>query len=59
MTKTEFDANDTLRSLINRYPKLLMVLRRFRISLGFGNATVGEVCGKEGVDASTFLAVAN
>ncbi len=59
MTKTEFDANDTLRSLINRYPESLMVLRRFRISLGFGNATVGEVCAREGVDASTFLAVAN
>lgn len=59
MTKTEFEANDTLRSLINRFPKLLMVLRRFRVSLGFGNATVSEVCDKAGVDAQTFLAVAN
>lgn len=48
-----------MRSLIRINPLMLMVLRRFGISLGFGNASVGDVCARQGIDTATFLAVAN
>lgn len=53
------DAKRPMRELIRQYPMLLMVLRRFAISLGFGNASVADVCHKAGVHTDTFLAVAN
>lgn len=59
MTDNSFEKNDTLRSLIRMKPSLLMLLRRFGISLGFGNGTVGEICESAGIDCDTFLAVAN
>jgi regulator of cell morphogenesis and NO signaling len=37
----------------------LLVLSRFNIALGFGDRTIGEICGENGVDADTFLAVIN
>lgn len=54
-----FKPDNTMRQLIRESPELLMVLRRFGISLGFGNAHVHEVCAKAGIDCDTFLAVAN
>ena len=54
-----FTATDMLRTLIREEPLLLMLLRRFGISLGFGNATVAEVCERDNIDTATFLAVAN
>lgn len=48
-----------MRQLIREHPMLLMVLRRFAVPLGFGNASVEQVCGKHGVHTDTFLAVAN
>lgn len=59
MTDNSFEKTDTLRSLIRMKPSLLMLLRRFGISLGFGNGTVSEVCENAGIDCDTFLAVAN
>lgn len=59
MTDNSFESTDTVRHLIRRNPSLLMMLRRFDISLGFGNGTVGEVCAANGIDTDTFLAVAN
>ena len=56
---TSFNAGGRMREIIRQQPLMLMVLRRFSISLGFGNATVGEVCADAGVDCDTFLAVAN
>lgn len=38
---------------------LLPALSRFGITLGFGDSSVGQVCEARGVDAATFLAVAN
>lgn len=38
---------------------LLQMMSRFGITLGFGEKTVREVCDSAGVDAQTFLAVAN
>lgn len=54
-----YTASDKMRRVIADNNLLLMVLSRFGIALGFGEATVGEVCQKRGVDCPTFLAVAN
>lgn len=48
-----------MRSLIRDNHLFLMLLRRFGISLGFGDASIGEVCQKADIHADTFLAVAN
>ncbi len=57
-SEVKFGPSSRMRELIRFEPMLLMVLRRFNISLGFGNATVAEVCGSHNVHTSTFLAVA-
>lgn len=54
-----YHATDTMRELIRDNSLLLMVINRFGISLGFGEKSVEEVCEEQGVDADTFLAVAN
>ncbi len=54
-----YRADDRLRDLIDSNNHLLLVMTRFGIPLGFGDATVGEACQGSGVSASTFLAVAN
>ncbi len=58
-TATPYRASDKLRELINDNGALLFVISRFGIPLGFGDKTVGEICAEKGVDAVTFLAVAN
>ncbi len=57
--KESLQSSRRMRELIRREPSLLMVLRRFGISLGFGNATADEVCRQSGIDTGTFMAVAN
>lgn len=57
--RAPFAANDRMRNAIHQVPELLMVLRRFGITLGFGNATIADVCRHNGIDCPTFLAVAN
>lgn len=59
MTDNSFERTDSLRELIRNSPSLLMLIRRFGISLGFGNGSVAEICAREGIDTDTFLAVAN
>lgn len=54
-----YTAQDKLKDLISDNSRLLMVLNRFGISLGFGERSVKESCELQGVDVSTFLAVAN
>ncbi|MEG0519066.1 MAG: helix-turn-helix transcriptional regulator [Bacteroidales bacterium] len=48
-----------MSELIARNYKLLNVLSRFGIALGFGEKSVKEVCRINNVDCNTFLAVAN
>lgn len=48
-----------MRELIAGNPDLLPALTRFGIALGFGEATVAEVCASSGVHTDTFLAVVN
>lgn len=55
----KYTATDRLCDLIDDNFKLLMVMSRFGISLGFGEKSVKEVCDAENVDCDTFLAVAN
>lgn len=50
---------DSLRDIIEDNNKLLVVLNRFDISLGFGDGSVQKVCADNGVDTDTFLAVIN
>ena len=54
-----YTAQDKMKDLINDNSLLLMVMSRFGISLGFAEKDVEEVCKEHGVDANTFLAIAN
>ena len=54
-----YRATDSMRKLIDDNSGLLFVISRFGIPLGFGEKSVAEVCEAKGVDAATFLAVAN
>ncbi len=55
----KYTENHKLGDVISEHYKLLLVMSRFGIPLGFGDATIGRVCQKNGVDANTFLAVLN
>lgn len=55
----KFGASDKMSDLISSDYKLLLVMSRFGLSLGFGEKTVLQVCEENGVDCATFLAVAN
>lgn len=57
--QTTYTRHDTLRDMIRDNNRLLTVLHRFDISLGFGDATIERVCADNGVDTDTFLAVVN
>lgn len=51
--------SDRLRDVIEDFNLMILVISRFSIPFGFGDATVGEVCRKNGVDINTFLEVSN
>ncbi len=55
----KYKANDSLAELISDDFKLLQVLSRFGIALGFGDKSVDQVCKENNVDADTFIAVCN
>ncbi len=50
---------DSLAELISEDFRLLQVMSRFGIALGFGDKSVGEVCEENHVDSDTFIAVCN
>ena len=54
-----YTLTDRLGSVLANDYRLLQVMSRFGISLGFGERTIAEVCRKCGVDADTFLSVIN
>lgn len=58
-TKIRYTEDDKMCSLVCNNHYMLFVLSRFGIPMGFGEASVGEVCRKNRIDVSTFLAVAN
>lgn len=49
----------SMRDLIRDNAMLLPAISRFDIAFGFGDASVVEVCKKNGVDVKTFLCVCN
>ncbi len=59
MKTGNYNENQRMYDLINEHYPMLLVLSRFEISLGFGDATVREVCEQYNVDTATFLAVTN
>jgi regulator of cell morphogenesis and NO signaling len=59
MKLEQYLATSKMRDLLVDNQQLLMTLSRFGIALGFGDATVSDVCRHCGVDTNTFLAVAN
>jgi len=50
---------DKMSDLISDDFRLLQVISRFGISLGFSEKTVKEVCNEQQVDCPTFLAIVN
>jgi regulator of cell morphogenesis and NO signaling len=58
MYKVEkYKETDPLSDLITEHYKMLLVLSRFGIALGFGDKNIKEVCEANGVDTQTFLTV--
>jgi len=55
----EYKATDRMADLIESNYRLLQVISRFGMSLGFGDRSVEEVCRQNNVDTPTFLAVIN
>jgi len=45
--------------LVDENYRILLIMSRFGISLGFGDKNIGEVCRDNNVDTATFLAIAN
>ena len=56
---SEFRADDKMINLIANDYRLLQVLSRFGIPLGFNDMTIEEVCNSENVDCDTFLTIVN
>lgn len=55
----QYKSTDKLSFVIANDYRLLQVMSRFGISLGFGEKTIQEVCHQRGVDAETFLTIIN
>ena len=56
---TPYMAQERMRDVVDDNNLLLLVLSRFGIPLGFGDATIESVCRENNVDIATFMAVAN
>lgn len=54
-----YKSTDKLSYVLANDYRLLQVMSRFGISLGFGEKTISDVCRQCGVEADTFLAVIN
>lgn len=54
-----YKVSDKVRYVIANDYRLLQVMSRFGISLGFGERTIADVCGERGIDAETFVLVIN
>ena len=54
-----YKSTDKLSMVLANDYRLLQVMSRFGITLGFGEKTIGEVCRQQGVDTDTFLTIIN
>ena len=59
MLYNDYKETDLMSDVICDEPALLKMMARFGLPLGVGDKTVRQVCEENGVDADTFLAVAN
>lgn len=59
LMSSKYKATDKLSYVIATDYRLLQVMSRFGISLGFGEKSIGEVCRLCGVDTQTFIKVIN
>ena len=59
MDRIEFRPSDRFYRIIECDYRLMQVVARFGIVMGYGEQTVSEVCHLHGVDVHTFLAVVN
>ncbi len=55
----KFHESDPMIDVISEDYRMLQLISRFGITLGFGEQSVAEACKKAGVDAQTFLAIVN
>ncbi len=55
----QYKKSDSMNELICENYKMLLVISRFDIPLGFGNKTIDEVCKENSVDVDVFLAIVN
>ena len=55
----QYKLTDKLSYVIANDYRLLQIMSRFGISLGFGEKTITDVCNHCGVDADTFLTIIN
>lgn len=55
----KYKETDQMGDIICDDYRILQVISRFGLTLGFGDHTVSETCAAAGVDAPTFLAVVN
>lgn len=54
-----YKTSDKVRYVIANDYRLLQVMSRFGISLGFGERTIEDVCRERGIEAETFVMVIN
>jgi regulator of cell morphogenesis and NO signaling len=55
----KYKETDSMGDLITKHYRMLLLISRFGIALGFGDKSIGEVCRESGVDVDTFLAIVN
>ncbi len=55
----KYHRNDPMSDVISDDYRMLQLINRFGITLGFGDHSVADTCSAAGVDTATFLAVVN
>lgn len=55
----KYKETDYMGDIISEDYRILLIISRFGLSLGFGDRTVADTCTAAGVDTPTFLAVVN
>ena len=55
----KYHGTDLMIDVIGDDYRMLQVISRFGITLGFGDQTVAETCKSAGVDLETFLTIVN
>ncbi len=60
MYRTErYNESDKMCDLVGDNYRVLLIMSRYNISLGFGDKSIDQVCRENNVDTATFLAIVN